>query len=686
MIPIKINNFEFLVNSNISVLEACKYIGIHIPRFCYHETLSVAGNCRMCLVEIEKLPKPVASCALPISNNIKIYTESPLVKKARENVIETLLLNHPLDCPICDQGGECDLQDQTKSFGNDYSRFFFNKRGVEDKNCGPLIKTIMTRCIHCTRCVRFSSEISDMEVLGTLNRGTHTEIGTYISKLFDSEISGNVIDLCPVGALTSKPYAFKARPWELKSNESIDLTDSTGCNVYVNFKESEIVRVLPKINQNLNETIISDKARFSFDAQKKNRLINLFEYSDSKYLKKNWSDFFYSVDALLTKGENFFTKKITLVIDDEIDFFLIDHLKKSLNLKNSLIKIRSISKLKKHSNFETTGFFDSFLSLKNPSEICFLFSTNIKLESAVLSTKLRVKYLNQDFNTYGFGLNCKSNNNTQIINLSVENILKFLDGKDLRVSRLLIRKMNPIFIFGDSFNNRFEDKTLLFKSIKRIISNCTFLEISKFCNTQGTNFLGIQPLSKTDILNSDVLFCINLNNNIFLSKVLNCFNGKSIFWLNSFITENNSSKNFSFLVPVPSVFENEGVFLNLEQRPQKTNRTFEPQGSSRFIGDIFDAVFEVKNSIFNRTAPKSYDFISNIVSFPDVFETLKKDLFFKPHTFYKYYLNYENKTTRIKNIPFKSSIEDFYLSNKFTKNSTTMLNCSKYKRQSLSNF
>lgn len=212
MISIKINDLKISINPGITILEACKFVGISIPRFCYHETLSIAGNCRMCLVEVEGLEKPVASCLTEVSNNLSIFTDTPFVKKARENVIETLLLNHPLDCPICDQAGECDLQDQTKTFGNDLSRFFFHKRGVEDKNCGPLIKTIMTRCIHCTRCVRYGTEVAGIEFFGTLNRGTSTEIGSYIPKFFQSEISGNIIDLCPVGALTSKPYAFKARP------------------------------------------------------------------------------------------------------------------------------------------------------------------------------------------------------------------------------------------------------------------------------------------------------------------------------------------------------------------------------------------------------------------------------------------------------------------------------------------
>jgi NADH-quinone oxidoreductase subunit G len=212
MISLIVNDQEIEVQAGVSILDACKTAGYHIPRFCYHETLSIAGNCRMCLVEVEGIEKPIASCLTEVTNQMVVYTESLFAKKARENVLETLLLNHPLDCPICDQAGECDLQDQTKQFGNSFSRFFSKKRGVEDKDCGPLIQTIMTRCIHCTRCVRFSSEIAGVDFLGTFNRGSSTEIGGYAFNYFDSEISGNVIDLCPVGALTSKPFAYKARP------------------------------------------------------------------------------------------------------------------------------------------------------------------------------------------------------------------------------------------------------------------------------------------------------------------------------------------------------------------------------------------------------------------------------------------------------------------------------------------
>jgi NADH-quinone oxidoreductase chain G len=257
-----INDKKISVSSNLTILQACIKLNILIPRFCYHNKLSVAGNCRMCLVEIENSPKPVVSCSFPVVNNMKIYTNTPLVKKARENILEFLLLNHPLDCPICDQGGECDLQDQTISYGSDKSRFYEFKRGVEDKNCGPLVKTIMTRCIHCTRCVRFINEMTSFKNLGTVNRGSKMEISTYFKRILNTEISGNIIDLCPVGALTSKPYAFQARSWELKSNDNIDIMDALASNIKVESKGLKILRILPKINKNINEEWISDKTRF----------------------------------------------------------------------------------------------------------------------------------------------------------------------------------------------------------------------------------------------------------------------------------------------------------------------------------------------------------------------------------------------------------------------------------------
>eukprot|EP00897_Mesotaenium_endlicherianum_P007190 jgi/Mesen1/649/ME000109S10871 len=260
------------IPKGFTVLQACDAAGVEIPRFCYHQRLSIAGNCRMCLVEVEKSPKPVASCAMPAMPGMKIKTDTPMVKKAREGVMEFLLLNHPLDCPICDQGGECDLQDQAMIYGSDRGRFVDFRRSVLDKNLGPLVKTSMNRCIHCTRCVRFAKEVAGVEDLGMVGRGRDSEIGTYVERLMTSELSGNVIDLCPVGALTSKPYAFTARNWELKATETIDVSDSIGANIRVDSRGTEVMRVIPRLNEAVNEEWLSDKARFSYDGLKRQRL------------------------------------------------------------------------------------------------------------------------------------------------------------------------------------------------------------------------------------------------------------------------------------------------------------------------------------------------------------------------------------------------------------------------------
>jgi len=307
-VEVSINNESFVVPVDISIIESCKFTGIQIPRFCYHELLSVSGNCRMCLVEIESTDKLVLACLTNIESGFEILTNSLFIKKARESVLEALLLNHPLDCPICDQGGECDLQDQTKNYGNFFNKIFSNRRGVEDKNFGSIVKTIMTRCIHCTRCVRYSTEILGLESLGTLNRGALTEIGTYSSNFNESNITGNIIDLCPVGALTSKKHSFQTRPWELRSLETVDLTDSVGANIFVNYKETEIIRILPKPNR-VNGTIISDKTRFSFDGLLNNRI-----YDTNKYLDLKWNELLSKYINLESSKEN-----LLIVINEQID-------------------------------------------------------------------------------------------------------------------------------------------------------------------------------------------------------------------------------------------------------------------------------------------------------------------------------------------------------------------------------
>src|SRR5829696_4837326 len=273
MPKIKIDGVEMEVPAGITILQACELAGLEIPRFCYHERLSIAGNCRMCLVEVKPgPPKPQASCALPAAENQEIFTNTPMVEKARKGVMEFLLINHPLDCPICDQGGECDLQDQAMGYGRDDTRYQENKRAVEDKYMGPLIKTVMNRCIQCTRCVRFITEVAGVPEIGLISRGEDVEITTYLDKAVQSELSANVIDLCPVGALTHKPWAFNYRPWELKKTESVDVMDAMGAAIRVDSRGPAVLRVLPRVNEDINEEWISDKTRYAIDGLARQRL------------------------------------------------------------------------------------------------------------------------------------------------------------------------------------------------------------------------------------------------------------------------------------------------------------------------------------------------------------------------------------------------------------------------------
>src|ERR1700748_2768928 len=298
MPKVTVDGVELEVPQGATVLQACELAGKEIPRFCYHERLSIAGNCRMCLVEVKPgPPKPQASCALPAAENMEIFTAPPMVKRARHGVMEFLLINHPLDCPICDQGGECDLQDQSMGFGRDGTRYGENKRAVEEKFMGPLIKTVMTRCIQCTRCVRFITEVAGQSEIGLISRGEDVEITTYLEQAVTSELSGNVIDLCPVGALTSKPYAFNARPWELKKTESVDVMDALGSAIRVDARGSEVMRVLPRTNDAINEEWISDKTRYVVDGLARQRLDQPYVRISGKLRPATWPEAFAAVTA-----------------------------------------------------------------------------------------------------------------------------------------------------------------------------------------------------------------------------------------------------------------------------------------------------------------------------------------------------------------------------------------------------
>lgn len=677
MINIKINDFEFLVKPHISILDACKYAGINIPRFCYHETLSISGNCRMCLVEIEGLEKPLASCVAEVDEGMSIWVDTPFVKKARENVIETLLLNHPLDCPICDQAGECDLQDQTKNFGSSYSRFFFKKKGVEDKYCGPLIKTIMIRCITCTRCVRYAAEVAGVEFFGTINRGSGTEIGAYLPKIFDSEISGNVIDLCPVGALTSRPYAFKARPWELRLSESIDITDSFGANIYVNYKETEIARVLPKSNNDINGSIISDKARFSYDANHINRVNHIFNYSkeSKKFNKLSWSSFFNQVDTLVQES------KIDILLDEKCDTQTLHLVRKLVNKYPAKINIVSISKTNGIGNVYLNSQTNIVNTVNNTHDLIVLVGTNLRLESAVLNSIIRFRYKNTLLKVASFGLSFSENIPTTFINLNVSTLLAVFEGKVKNVSKVLNSSNSPLIFLGENFSDRVDNITNTINLLSNLVPDSKIVNLKNSSNSVGLQFLNLQKSSVKQIKN--VVLAVNLDDNVVVRKLLK--NAKKALWLNTHGSK--LATKFNTILPVLTSFETEQTYFNLEARPQKTQKSFSTFFDAKSTSDIVGSIFNIQNSDMNSVKETFLTSIHEQIERADLYNSLKDT----KSPFISVMKNIrDNKLTAypisLSKYPIKQKLKDFYSSDTITRNSSIMQECSSELKHSFTNF
>lgn len=649
MIPIYINNSQYFVKNSVSILEACKLAGLNIKRFCYHEILTVAGNCRMCLVEIENNRKVQASCVTQVSAGIEIYTDTPYVKKLRENVLESLLINHPLDCPICDQGGECDLQDQSKTVGKMTSKFGFLKRQVELKNFGPLIKTVMTRCIQCTRCVRYTNEIcGNTQVLGTLGRGVSSEIGLYLNKFLDSEISGNVLDLCPVGALTAKPYAFRYRPWELSAEESVDLLDGLGSSILFNCKQTEIIRVLPKQNSLLNDSLISDKIRFFFDSLTTNRVKKIFSKT------KN--------NEILLKD---FTKKIYIFVDE------MSSLNQQLFLKKLSFRDSRISVVKLTSSLYTNFHVHQLRLLKifldSIQKTCLIISSNLRIENAIINAKIRIKYNNENINFFSIGLKSNLTFPLNLISLNVKEVCKILEGKHIFLSTLVFSEKLSI-ILGKYTNIRFSNSLEFF--LKKINSDINTLTIELYNNSVGSELMHIKPASFRHIKNNGIL-CLALDD-VLNTRLLYAKQNKPqvSFWLNSF--GSTISKKSHVIAPLESLYESNGFFINLEGRVQFVKQLIKTES---FFKLFFNSVFLKLNS----------EFSSNYFNY--LLELSNNDKLLAPQ---KFLLNFSKiffeQAITLNTGVLKSSAEDFYCFDNISKNSKTLATCSQVSRQTNYNF
>ncbi len=457
MAKITVDGEEHEVDGRLTLFQALQSIGREVPHFCFHERLSIAGNCRMCLVEVERAPKPVASCAQPVMDGMVVHTDSEKTIRARKGVMEFLLINHPLDCPICDQGGECDLQDQAMAYGHDRTRFAENKRAVHDKEMGPLVKTIMTRCIHCTRCVRFAEEVAGVEEIGALHRGEHMEITTYLERSLTSELSGNVIDLCPVGALTSKPYAFTARSWELRKTETIDTMDALGSNIRVDSRGAEVMRVLPRLNDDINEEWISDKTRFACDGLKRQRLDRPYVRRDGKLEPATWAEAFAAIAGRLA-GES--GLRAAAIAGDQADAEAMVALKDLMAAFGSAdIDCRQDGS-KVDPAVRASYLFNSGIAGIDRADALLLVGTDPRVEAAVLNARIRRRWREGGFRIGLIGEAAELTYRYEHLGGGADT-LRALAGGDHSFAEALERAERPMLIAGPGLAARPDGAALL---------------------------------------------------------------------------------------------------------------------------------------------------------------------------------------------------------------------------------
>ena len=663
MPKIIVNNKEVEIEEGMTVFQACELAGAEIPRFCYHERLSIVGNCRMCLVEMEKSPKPIASCAMPATDGMKIKTNTPLVERARKGVMEFLLANHPLDCPVCDQGGECDLQDQSLFYGLDSSRYTENKRQVKEKYMGPLIKTEMTRCIHCTRCVRFASEIAGIPELGAIGRGEDTEITTYLEKSMESELSANVVDLCPVGALTSKPYAFEARSWELKKTETIDVMDAVGSNIRVDTYGWEVKRILPRVNEDINEEWISDKTRYACDGLLNQRLDTPYIRENGRLQKSSWNK---ALRLLISKLKSFNSDEVGGLVGDLADLEMIYSFKsffeKCIGSKNFECRQDRIY----INPFERMNYiFNSTINGIEDSDFILLVGTNPRLEATILNARIRKAYIKKRLKIYSIG--DPGDLTYPYINLaSNTSLIRAIAYGTHEISEKIKKSNKPMIIIGESALYG-ETGKYIFETLKYFLSKNNFIKedwnalniLTQQASRVGAIDLGVHSINETQ----NFSFFNKLDNDEFRFLYLLgadniCFDKKDKFIVYQGSHGDKGAEIADIILPGAAYTEKNGLFVNLEGKLQTAHKASYPPGDAREDWVIFNDLANMMKK------PLDYNNIKSLQ------ESIKKNIQLKIN-------NQINKNNIVNFVNDNISIKsiDYYHTNSIARSSKVMNEC-----------
>lgn len=674
MPKLKIDGVEIEVENGLTVLQACEQAGVEIPRFCYHERLSVAGNCRMCLVEVSPgPPKPQASCALPAGEGMEVTTNSPMVEKARTGVMEFLLINHPLDCPICDQGGECDLQDQAMGYGNSGSRYTEDKRAVSEKYMGPLINTIMTRCIHCTRCVRFSTEVGGVTDMGMINRGENAEITT-LEKAVSSELSGNVIDLCPVGALTSKPYSFVARPWELKKTETIDVLDAMGSNIRVDVRGNEVMRVLPRLNEDVNEEWISDKSRFSCDGLRSQRLDKPYVRNAAGKLEPaSWDEAFAVISAKLSGAAG---ERIAAIAGDQCDaesMFALKGLMDALGSPNLDCRQDGAAL---DPSVRSSYLFNTGIAKAEEADICLIIGANPRWEAPLVNTRLRKGWLDGGMKISVIGPQLDLTYDYDYLGASAATLQEIADGTHPFAAALKAAK-RPMLMIGMGALSR-DDGAACLAVARKIANDCGLIRddwngfnvLHTAAARVGGMDLGFTPgqggCDVSGILNGassgtiDVVYLLGADEIKMssLDKAFVIYQGHH---------GDAGAHAADVILPGAAYTEKSGVYVNLEGRVQRGRRAAFPPGDAREDWTILRAL----SAIVGKTLP--YD------DLPGLRKAMHEACPHFTHIDTVEPTSWEDfgTTGDMSTAPFKSAIENFYMTDPISRASKTMAACTR---------